>query len=181
MSRREDAIQYAKGLFGVATTEGQPRAVSDQLRGFLELVDGHADLRRSLFNVAIPPARKQRVLTELAALAPVSPLLLSFLQLLVARGHLQLLPEVAREVEARLLAHEQVVSAEVTTAVPLPVDRDTALEQTLGAFTGKAVRVRTAVDPSILGGVVARIGSTIYDGSIKRQLERLRQQMVEHG
>jgi F-type H+-transporting ATPase subunit delta len=181
MSRREDAIQYAKGLVGAVVAEGDPRAVADQLHGFLALLDAHADLRRVLFNVAIPPGRKQRVLGELAAIAPVSPVLLRFLQLLVARGHLPLLPEVAREVEARVLTLERVVAAEITTAVPLAGDRRAALEQTLGAFTGRAVRLSAVVDPSILGGVVARIGGTVYDGSIKRQLERLRAQMVEHG
>jgi F-type H+-transporting ATPase subunit delta len=181
MSRREDANQYAKGLFAVAAAQGAPRAIADQLRGFLGLLDAHPDLRRAMFNVAIPPARKRRVLDELAALGPLSPLLQRFLELVVARGHLPILPAVAEAFEARVLQHEQVVAAQVTTAVALPADRRTALERSLEAFAGRTVRVSTAVDPSLLGGVVARIGSTVYDGSIRRQLERLREQMVEHG
>jgi F-type H+-transporting ATPase subunit delta len=182
MSRREDANQYAKGLFAVAAAQGAPRAVADQLRGFLGLLDAHPDLRRAMFNVAIPPDRKRRVLDELAVLGPLSPPLLQrFLELVVARGHLPMLPAVAEAFEARVLQHEKVVAAQVTTAVALPADRRTALERSLEAFAGRTVRVSTAVDPSILGGVVARIGGTVYDGSIRRQLERLREQMVEHG
>jgi F-type H+-transporting ATPase subunit delta len=181
MSRREDANQYAKGLFAVAAAQGAPRPVADQLRGFLGLLDANPDLRRAMFNVAIPPDRKRRVLDELAALGPLSPLLQRFLELVIARGHLPLLPAVADAFEVRVLQHEQVVAAQVTTAVALPADRRTVLERSLEAFAGTTVRVSTAVDPSILGGVVARIGSTVYDGSIRRQLERLREQMVEHG
>lgn len=181
MSRREDANQYAKGLFAVAAGQGAPRAAAEQLRGFLELLDAHPDLRRAMFNAAIPPDRKRRVLDELAARSPLSPLLQRFLELVASRGHLPLLPAVAEAFETRVLQHEQVVSAQVTTAVALAADRRTAIEQSLEAFAGGTVRVSTAVDPSILGGVVARIGSTVYDGSIKRQLERLREQMVEHG
>jgi F-type H+-transporting ATPase subunit delta len=75
--------------------------------------------------------------------------------------------------------HQQIVRATVTTAVALPPDRVAALEQGLAAATGRQVQLRVEVDPAILGGAVARIGSTVYDGSITTQLDRLKQRLVE--
>ena len=67
----------------------------------------------------------------------------------------------------------------MTTAAPLPPDRAKALEQSLAEVTGRTVLLATAVDPSIIGGVVARIGSTVYDGSVTRQLEKMKERLVE--
>jgi F-type H+-transporting ATPase subunit delta len=78
----------------------------------------------------------------------------------------------------RLLAHQKVVRADVTSAVPLSPDQTRVLEQSLSQATGKKVEITAAVDPALLGGVVARIGSTVYDGSVRTQLSRLRQELV---
>ena len=75
--------------------------------------------------------------------------------------------------------HQQVVRAEVTTAVALPPDRVAALQQGLAAATGRQVQLEVRVDPSIVGGAVARIGSTVYDGSVTTQLEKLKQRLIE--
>ena len=90
-----------------------------------------------------------------------------------------LLPELAEAYRSRLMDHQQIVRATVTTAVALPPDRVSALEQGLATATGRQVQLRVDVDPAILGGAVARIGSTVYDGSITTQLDRLKQRLVE--
>jgi F-type H+-transporting ATPase subunit delta len=77
----------------------------------------------------------------------------------------------------RLRQHQQIVRAEVTTAVPLTDDRRAALEKGIAAATGRQVMLTTAVDPAIIGGAITRIGSTVYDGSVARQLERLKEQL----
>jgi F-type H+-transporting ATPase subunit delta len=74
-----------------------------------------------------------------------------------------------------------VVRAEVTTARPLEAERAKAIESSLAKLTGRTVTLATKVDPAIIGGVVARIGSTIYDGSVTRQLEKLKERLVESG
>jgi F-type H+-transporting ATPase subunit delta len=82
-------------------------------------------------------------------------------------------------VRERLLDHLQIVRAEVTTAVPLPADRAKAVEQSLAHVTGRTVVLDTRVDPAIVGGVVARVGSTVYDGSIVTQLAKMKKTLAE--
>jgi F-type H+-transporting ATPase subunit delta len=101
------------------------------------------------------------------------------LNLLAERGRLELLPDLREVYRERLLAHSNVVRATVTSAAPLSPDDVQRLEASLGGLTGKRVQLETAVDPAIIGGVVTRIGSTVYDGSIRTQLQKMRQQLVE--
>jgi len=179
MSRREDAIQYAKGLFAVAVSDADPKKVGEELDAFEALLDQAPELRRVLVNAAIPPARKQAVLAELARLSPMSPVLRQFLALIATNDAFSLLRQIAADYGVRLLQHLQIVSAEVTTAVPLPAEREAGLARRIADATGKQVRVSTAVDPALIGGAVTKIGSVVYDGSVRRQLERLREQFIE--
>lgn len=179
MSRRENAVQYAKGLFNVAVSDADPRQVGEELKAFAALLEAEPELRRILVSAAVPSDRKLAVLRDIARLSPTSPLLQQFFALLVRRHGFGLLPEIAEDYEKRLMQHLQIVSAEVTSAVPLSAEDRAALAKRFADATGKQVRVSTAVDPSIVGGVVARIGSVVYDGSVRRQLERLREQFTE--
>ena len=107
--------------------------------------------------------------------APVTKLLV----LLAESRKLNYLPDLAEAYRERLLAHQNIVRAEVTSAAPLSPEKSKALEESLSNVTGKKVELSTSVDPELLGGVVAKIGSTVYDGSVKTQLERLRKELVE--
>ena len=89
---------------------------------------------------------------------------------------LLLLPEIVTAYQARVREHMHVLRAKVTTALPLPSDRHQALAKRLGGATNCKIELETHVDPSIVGGAIVKLGSTIYDGSIVRQLERMRQQ-----
>ena len=95
------------------------------------------------------------------------------------RGRLVLLPAVLDEYRERLLELQNIVRAEVTTATELPPDRLGALQEALSAMTGRTVSMTTKVDPELIGGVVTRIGSVVYDGSVRRQLERLRETLTQ--
>jgi F-type H+-transporting ATPase subunit delta len=106
---------------------------------------------------------------------PVKKLLV----MLTQSRKLELVKALREAYHERLRAHQNVVRAEVTSAVPLSADRTRALEDSLSTVTGKKVELSVNVDAALLGGVVAKIGSTIYDGSVKTQLERLRQELVE--
>ena len=109
--------------------------------------------------------------------APVAKLL----ALLADRDRVGLLNDVVAVYHARLLEQRQIVKAEVRTAVPLSSDRLEALQQSLAQVTGKRVAMDVTVDPALIGGVVARIGSSIYDGSVVRQLERMKSQLAQEG
>ena len=109
----------------------------------------------------------------------VNALLARTLLLLADRDRLVLLPDFADAFRSRLMDHQQVVRAEVTTAMELPADRVSALQQGLATATGRTVQLEVRVDPSIVGGAVTKIGSTVYDGSVTTQLERLKRKLVE--
>ena len=107
--------------------------------------------------------------------APVRKLLL----LLATRGRLELLPDILDVYRERLMEHRQVVQAEVTTAVPLSPERVAELQQRLARLTGRTVAMTTKVNEAIIGGVVTRIGSTVYDGSVATQLAKVRERLSE--
>ena len=180
MTNRTAAARYARALFDVSVHDRDLRQVEADLAGFADLIDGHATLRRVLLNPAIPTERKRAVVDALVGrLGDVIPPVAKLLRLLAERDRLGLLPEVLRAYRTRLLDHLGIVEAQVTTARPLTPDRAAALEHSLAQVSGRTVTMVTDIDPEILGGVVARLGTTVYDGSVAGHLERMRHTLLE--
>ncbi|HLB44539.1 MAG TPA: ATP synthase F1 subunit delta [Candidatus Limnocylindrales bacterium] len=179
MTNRTAARRYARALLDVCLKETDPQQVEQELVAFAGLVGAHAELARVLANPAVPSPRKRAAVAEILVRAPVSPVLGRLLLLLAERDRLVLLPDLATAFRERLLDHRRVVRAAVTTAVPLPDDRVQALRQGLAAATGREVVLEASVDPAIVGGVVARVGSLVFDGSVTRQLERMREKLAQ--
>jgi F-type H+-transporting ATPase subunit delta len=180
MTGRAAAIRYARALFDVALKEGDIQQVGRDLRQFSELVSSNEALSRVLSNPAIPVQKKRALVQELIARAgAVSPIVAKLLALLADRDRLNLLPDIVQSYEHRLMDHAQVVRADVVTAIALPSDRVQALQQGLSRATGRQVQLENRIDSSIIGGAVARVGSTVYDGSVMTQLEKLRQQLIK--
>jgi F-type H+-transporting ATPase subunit delta len=180
VSDRAVAGRYARALFDVAFRDADPALVGQALADAIALFEGHEALRKAFASPAVPAARKRALMAELLARSdglppPVARLLL----MLAERDRLPLLQSVLHAYRDRLMEHQQVVRAVVTTAVPLPEERAQAIQQSLAQATGKQVTVTTAVDPGILGGAVARIGGIVFDGSVSRQLARLREKLTE--
>jgi F-type H+-transporting ATPase subunit delta len=142
------------------------------------LLEEHANLQAALNSPAVPAASKRAVVQQLVekqgASAPVAKLLL----LLAERDKLRLLGDLLAIFRERLMEHQRVIQAEVTTAEPLHPARVDDLTQRIARATGRTVTVTTRVDPSILGGIVTRIGSTVYDGSVAAQLQAIRQRLA---
>jgi F-type H+-transporting ATPase subunit delta len=179
MTSRGAATRYARALFDVARKEGDIQQAGRELSQFAALVAGNEMLSRTLANPAIPAPRKRAVVEQLLArVGTVSPIVSKLLLLLADRDRLILLPELATAYEARLMEHAQVVRAQVTTAVALPAERASALHQGLVRATGRQVQLETRVDPTIIGGAVARIGSMVYDGSVTTQLQKVRERLT---
>ena len=179
MSTRASAARYAKALFDVALKESTPQQAENELTAFSDLVRAHAELRHVLSSPAISAARKRAVVQQLLdrqqPSAPVRKLLL----LLAERDRLELLPDLVSVFHERVMEHLKIVQAEVTTATPLPPDQAARLQQRLGTTIGRTVTLTTRVDPALIGGMVTRIGSTVYDGSVATQLAALRQRLAE--
>jgi F-type H+-transporting ATPase subunit delta len=179
MTNRSAAGRYARALLDVARRESNPEAVGRELDSFLSLVRGNDGLQKSLTNPAIPVQKKSSLVQVLAERAGLSDVLRKLLLLLAERDRLVLLPDLVEEYRRRLLDHLNVVQAEVVTAVPLPPERLGAIEAVLARMTGRQVSMTTRVDASLIGGVVTRIGSVVYDGSVRRQLERMRETLAQ--
>lgn len=178
MSMRASAVRYARALFDVTLAEGDPATTEQQLSAFAALVDQHADLQSALANPAVPAAGKRAVVQQLVdRLAPAAPVA-KVLLLLADRDRLAMLPDLLVAYRERLLEHQQVIRAEVTTAIPLADERAAELADRLAKATGRTVKMTTKVDPSIIGGIVTRIGSTVYDGSVGAQLQAIRQRLA---
>jgi len=174
------AIRYARALFDVALKETTGlEQIETELAGFVDLFTQHPALQKVLLNPAVPVPRKRAAVTELAAKLGVTPVLGKLLLLLADRDRLVVLPDVLSAYRERLLDHRHVVRAEVTTATALSAERTQDIEKRLGRVTGKTVLVSARVDTSIIGGIIARIGGTVYDASVTHQLAKIRTRLMQ--
>lgn len=180
MTNKTAALRYARALLDVAVKEKAALdQIGDELAAFVDLFTQNPALEKVMLNPAVPVPRKRAAMVELADRARLSPILSKLLVLLAERDRLVLLPDLLTAYRERLLDHQQVVRAEVTTATPIGADRAQAIERGLARVTGRTVRLGMRTDPSIIGGVVARIGDTIYDGSVTRQLELMKKALSD--
>lgn len=179
MTGRAAADRYARALLDVVVRDADPRQAAHDLTGFQQLMVEHAQLQQTLTNPALPIARKRAIVEKLAARLHLGPIVAKLLLLLADRDRLALLPDIVDAYRARLMDHLQVVQAEVTAASPLADEQAKALQDSLGRVTGRRVSLVSRVDAELVGGLVARVGSTVYDGSVKRQLERMKERLSE--
>jgi len=175
MTTRTSATRYARALLDVLLKESSVDQGARDLVQVSALLEQFPELPRAFTNPAIPAARKHALIKELlpklALSVPVGKLLL----MLADRDRLVLLPDLITVFQERYEELQQIVRAEVITAEPMTADRLSILQQRLAGATGRTVKITTRVDPSIIGGMKAQIGSTVYDGSIATQLETFRQ------
>ncbi|MFN2448140.1 MAG: ATP synthase F1 subunit delta [Vicinamibacterales bacterium] len=181
MSTRASASRYARALLEVAAQESDVTRVAEELAQVIALIGEHRELGRSLLAPGVPNQARAGIVRALAERLSLAQPLSKVLELLATRGRLELLPEMATVYRERLLAHQNIAPAEVTTATPLGADEMAALDATLSRAAGAHVQMDVKVDPALIGGLVARVGGTVYDGSIRTQLQRMKQQLVKQG
>jgi len=181
MTNKTSAMRYARALLDVAIAE---RADLDRIEQDLVDVAGlltqYPALGDALLNPVVPVARKRAAVAALTALSQLTPMVGKLIAMLADRDRLVLVADLPAAYRDRLLAHRNVIRAEITTTVPLPEDRAKSVEASLASATGRTVSLTTKVDPSIIGGVVARIGSRVYDGSLATQLAKLKGRLAEN-
>jgi F-type H+-transporting ATPase subunit delta len=180
MTSKTAATRYARALLDVAIKEGVSLdEIEQQLTEFTNLLNGHPALAKVLLNPAVPVQRKVAIVDQLMPLVTISPILSKLIRLLAERDRLVLLPEMAASYSDRLADHRLIVRAELTTAIPLPAERTEEIQKSLARVTGRTVTLQTRVDPAIIGGMIARVGSVVYDASVTRQLQKMRDRLVE--
>lgn len=178
MSVQTVARRYASALADVVVARGEAREVQEELQAWARMIQSNEMLREVFSNPTIPYEQKRKVLTQLIARTRVRPTTANFLQVLLQNQRLSDLSEVNKRFARVLDERAGVVSAQVTTARPIPVTSQEALRQTLAALTGKNVRLSFSTDEELIGGVLTRIGSTIYDGSVRNQLEQVKDRLI---
>ena len=175
------ALRYAQALVDAVTAPNsgvEAREAASQLRTFESMVRSVPELRNVMLSPAVPTSRKRAVIGRFADTIPLARLVRNFLFVVVDRRRADILGDTADAFEAALDARLGFVRAEVTSASPLSERQQAELQQALSGVAGKNVRCEFKTDPSLIGGVVARIGSTVYDGSVRMQLDTLRQRLV---
>ena len=168
------AHRYARALADVVIEHGTAEAVKLELAAFAQMVSESEDLRNFLANPAVARANKQAVVEELVERLKGSKTLRNFLLVLVDNRRAGLLNEISDAFEAELRTRLGVAKADVTSARDLSGEERMELVRTLEQMTGKRVEANYSLDPELIAGAQVRIGSTVYDGSVREQLNQMR-------
>lgn len=173
MSSQTVARRYASALADVVIERREEREVQNEVEHWASMIDSNPQLKEVFANPTVAYDQKQSVLEALISRTRVRETTASFLRVLLRNQRLAQLPEVSARFGQILDERGGIVAAEITTARPIPEELKKTLHDTLASATGRTVRLTFATDESIIGGLVARIGSTIFDGSVENHLERL--------
>lgn len=169
--------RYARALADVAAAEKtpiDPAQVTAQLRAVADIMHGSAELRNALASPAVAPSRKRAVMAKLIEPLECSPQVRNFLFVIIDHRRMGALPSIIEAFEALIDERRGFLRADVASAQALTGAQEAAMEVQLSRLAGKKAKLRFTTDPALVAGVVARVGSTVYDGSVRGQLERLR-------
>jgi F-type H+-transporting ATPase subunit delta len=166
---------YANAIFEVAKAEDVLDRVGDELFNISHVLESSEELRKTLTDSAIPPERRQGIVEDLLGQRRVHPLTTALVSFMVAAGRGRDLPEIISRLVERAAAERAHVVAEVRSAVPLDDDQRRRLEKALSSNLGKQVEAKVVVDPSVLGGLSARVGDVVIDGTVRHRLEQMKE------
>lgn len=173
---RKDAIVrgYARALFAVAEAEGSLGVVEDELFAFAKAVEREGGLREALTDPALPAERKRALVDEIFA-GKANPVTVNVLHFLVEQGRAREIASIIQGLAEVAAEQRQHQMAEVRTAVPLTQKQRASLADALSKATGRDVEVKAVVDPTVIGGALAKVGDEVFDGTVRARLEDARQ------
>ena len=175
------STRYAKALVDVVTEPGSnidPQDAMGQLRQVAAMVSASEDLRNALLSPAVSPGRKRAVMQKLTGEMKIHAKVRNFVYVVIDHRRVHEIPSIVEAFEVLLDEQFGFVRADVSSAKPLSDGQRAALEAQLTRMAGKKAKLNFQTDPGLVAGVVARVGSKVYDGSVKGQLERLRARLV---
>jgi F-type H+-transporting ATPase subunit delta len=176
MTQGELITGYAEALFKVVQAEGELDRVEDELFRFGKLLETNHELKQALSDQSIDKIQRVKVLDELLS-ERVSPHTLGLLTFVVEQGRARQLPQILEELSDLAAEARNAVVAEVRSAIPLDAKQRQQLATALSKATGKKVEVKVLVDTSVIGGIVAKVGDTVIDGTVRHRLEQLKEQV----
>src|SRR5256885_1884461 len=171
--------RYAKALWSLGLETGEHEKLGESLESVVRAIAESSEARTLAQNPGYTQAQRQQLVDVLAQRLGLSATLVSFLRLLVDRHRLGQLSDIARSYRDLLDAQVGRVRGMVTSASPLPAEELERVRKALSETTRKSLVLEARTDPAILGGVVAQVGPTVWDGSLKTQLERLRKELKD--
>ena len=171
----EQVDGYAAALFAVARAEGAQEVVEDELFKLSDVLARSDELRSTLTDQSLPTEKRQQIMRELLAQAKATPITTSLVSFVVGAGHARDLPAIINSLVERAASSRQHSVAEVRSAVPLDDDQRRRLAKALSKNLGKDVEVKVHVDPSVLGGLSARVGDLVIDGTVRHRLDQLKE------
>jgi F-type H+-transporting ATPase subunit delta len=176
MAKDELVQGYAEALFKVVEAEGELDRVEDELFRVGKLLESNYELKQALSDQATDAGRRSQMLEELLG-GKVHPHTLGLASFIVGQGRARQLPQILEELSSLAAEARQSVLAEVRSAVPLDEEHQRKIGEALSKATGKKVEVKALVDPEVIGGIYAKVGDTVIDGTVKRRLEQLKEQV----
>ena len=169
----ERTLTYAEALFEVARTEGNLAEVEDELFRFARTLEASDELRTTLTDPALPVSRRQQIVEDLLG-GRANPVTVALASMVIGVGRSRDLISIIDELVKLSAAAADKELAEVRTAIDLDDGQRKRLADALSKVTGKAVELKVVIDPTVLGGLVAQIGDTVIDGSVRSRLEQLK-------
>ena len=178
MSQGMIARRYAKALVNLAENEKALENTGKHLKSITEVYKENLELRQVLSDTKVSSGRKLEILKDVLSKIKVSKLVDTFRRYLLAKRRIDFLPDIERAFNLLLQEKLGRIEANVTTASELPKDTVKKLVDAISSYSGKEIEVNVTIDPSIIGGIVTRIGSTVIDGSIQTYLNQIRQSII---
>ena len=171
------ARRYARALLDIGKEEGQVRRSLSEVEEFSKVLGDSAELREAMESAHVSRQVKRTALESLLSYTSYLPTTKSFLSLLVEKGRMNVLPAIIVELRLMVEEYEGIERAVVTVPMELSAPQRDFLRATLEKRTGKKILLEELVDPAVLGGMIVRVGSTVYDGSARTQIQQIRQNL----
>ncbi len=167
---------YASGLFEIANAEGNLDTVEDELFRFARTIESNESLRSALTDEYVPASHRMALVEELLG-AKASHTTVQLVAMVVGSGRSSDLPAIIDNLVERASASRNLAVAQVRSAIALTADQETRLAAALATATGKQVSLKVVIDPTVLGGLVATIGDTVIDGSVRTRVDQLKSRL----
>lgn len=178
MSRSPVSRRYAQAMLELADAEGSHVALRNDFSTLAGTLNAVPEAVALLSNPTVPKARRKALLSEILTSLKITGTIASLANLMLDKGRFGIIGEVHDSFEEMLDARSGRVTAEVTSAVALDATAQARIQTALAARLGKDVVIETREDPALLGGLVIKVGNTIYDASVSNQLDRLRERLT---
>lgn len=170
------ARRYAQAVFDIGKEQNTLTVWDVDLRIIRETIEADPSLMRVFADPETSPAEQQRLIERLFS-SSLTPVAYNFVRLLLRNRRLTLAPQIQEAFDEMYLAEQGIAYADVTTAIPLDPAEEARVAESLTRFTGKAIKLRTHVDPDIIGGILARVGDQLIDGTVTSQLRQLKNRL----